>query len=181
MDALHEWHEFYFMLGGAAAALVALLFVAISIGVGFYTDRNVAATRTFVSPVVIHFTAVLVVAALALTPGDAAPLPVIALAGVGIAGCCVGAATTRHVFDYKTTGEITFFDHFAYGVIPAIAYLGMAGAAILFAEGWKQTPNLLAAAILLLLLINIRNAWDLMLSVVRRQGRRETEKRRKAD
>jgi hypothetical protein len=181
VDALHEWHEFYFMLGGASAALVALLFVAISIGVGFYTDRNITATRTFVSPVVIHFTAILFVAAIALTPDQAALLSIPALGIIGIVGCCVSLVTARHIFDFRTQGEITRFDHFAYGLLPAMAYVGFAASAILLWMRRVWAPELLAVSVLMLLLVNIRNAWDLMLSVVRRQGRRETEKRKKAD
>jgi len=32
MESLHEWHEFYILLGTAAATLLALLFVAVSLG-----------------------------------------------------------------------------------------------------------------------------------------------------
>jgi hypothetical protein len=57
-NALHEWHEFYVLVGTAGSTLVALLFVAISLGAGFLTDKRVNATRAFFSPVVVHFTAV---------------------------------------------------------------------------------------------------------------------------
>jgi hypothetical protein len=36
---LERWHEFYLLLGTAGATLVALLFVAISVGAGFLTQR----------------------------------------------------------------------------------------------------------------------------------------------
>ena len=70
MEGLREWHEFYVLLGTAAAALVALLFVAVSIGVGFLTPERATATRTFISPVVVHFSVVLFVSLLMLTPAD---------------------------------------------------------------------------------------------------------------
>ena len=37
---LDGWHEFYILLGTAAAALVALLFVAVSIGAGFFSRES---------------------------------------------------------------------------------------------------------------------------------------------
>jgi hypothetical protein len=37
---------------------------------------------------------------------------------------------------------------------------------------------LLAGALLLLLIVNIRNAWDLMLSMVRQQTAREQKKKK---
>ena len=41
----HEWHEFYLLLGTVAGALVALLFVAVSVAVGYVTDERSVATR----------------------------------------------------------------------------------------------------------------------------------------
>jgi hypothetical protein len=55
---LERWHDFYVLVGTAGATLVALLFVAISLGAGFLTDKRANATRAFFSPVVVHFTAV---------------------------------------------------------------------------------------------------------------------------
>ena len=52
---LERWHDFYLLVGTAGATLVALLFVAISLGVGFLNDKRAAATRAFYSPVVVHF------------------------------------------------------------------------------------------------------------------------------
>ena len=57
-DALKEWHDFYLLVGTAGATLLALLFVAVSLGTGFLTEERQEATRTFMSPVVIHFTSV---------------------------------------------------------------------------------------------------------------------------
>ena len=51
----HDWHDFYMLLGTASAALVALLFVAVSIGANFLMPGRSVATRTFMSPVVFHF------------------------------------------------------------------------------------------------------------------------------
>ena len=56
MEALHAWHEFYLLLGTAGATLLALLFVAVSLGTGFLNAKDQSGTRTFMSPVVIHFT-----------------------------------------------------------------------------------------------------------------------------
>ena len=56
MEALHAWHEFYLLLGTAGATLLALLFVAVSLGTGFLNAKDPSGTRTFMSPVVIHFT-----------------------------------------------------------------------------------------------------------------------------
>ena len=54
--ALKEWHDFYVLIGTAGATLLGLLFVAVSLGAGFLTEERQSATRTFMSPVVVHFT-----------------------------------------------------------------------------------------------------------------------------
>src|ERR1700693_2275188 len=65
---LGGWHEFYGLLGTAAAALVALLFVAASIGANVFTAESAGATRTYMSPVVFHYTNILFLSLIALIP-----------------------------------------------------------------------------------------------------------------
>jgi hypothetical protein len=67
-EALKEWHDFYVLVGTAGATLLALLFVAASLGAGFLTEERQSATNTFMSPVVVHFTSVFFVSAVALFP-----------------------------------------------------------------------------------------------------------------
>ena len=62
-------------------------------------------------------------------------------------------------------------DRLCYGVIPAFCYAsGLVVAALLLREN-PFGLDLLAGAALLLLVINIRNAWDLMISLARRVNR----------
>ena len=62
----HDWHDFYMLLGTASAALVALLFVAVSIGASLITPDRSTATRTFMSPAVFHFSTLLLLSLVAL-------------------------------------------------------------------------------------------------------------------
>jgi hypothetical protein len=160
------------MIGGVAGAMIALLFVAISIGVGFYTHRNQAGTRTFTSPVIVHFSAILFVSAVALAPVHGT-LTLVALVAAGGVGACVAAFTAFHVFDFMGDNMVEAIDSFAYGFIPLAAYVGIIASGVLIASHWEWAPELLAGSVLVQMLVNIRNAWDLTLSVVRRQSRRE--------
>jgi hypothetical protein len=56
----------------------------------------------------------------------------------------------------------------AYGALPVIGYAAMLCAAVI---RWRYSADLLAGGLLVLLLSNIRNAWDLMLTMVRRHSR----------
>jgi hypothetical protein len=67
-ETLHGWQNFYFMAGGAAATLVGLMFVAISLGLPLINEETVTEIENFVSPSIIYFVSVLLLACLMLVP-----------------------------------------------------------------------------------------------------------------
>jgi hypothetical protein len=60
-----------------------------------------------------------------------------------------------------------------YASAPILAYLAMAGAALLLLRRAEWSLDLLALSIALLLVANIRNAWDMLVFLVARQRRSE--------
>ena len=72
----------------------------------------------------------------------------------------------------KAAATRTFYsrDYLAYGLLPVIGYLALLAAATMIFKQSEYAPDVLAGAVLLLLIINIRNTWDLMLSMVRHSG-----------
>jgi hypothetical protein len=160
----HDWHDFYMLLGTASAALVALLFVAVSIGASFLTPERSVATRTFMSPVVFHFSTLLLTSLVALVPSHtalslAAGIVLIAIAGLGYTSVVLVGLARASVRDSA--------DRFGYGIFPLAAYLAMLAAAGLTISQAALSADILAAALLVLLAVNIRNAWDLMLAFAR--------------
>jgi len=174
MVLLERWHEFYLLIGTAAAALVALLFVAASVGVGSLSLDPRGPTRTYMSPVAFHFTSALFVSAVAL-------VPVHTLETLGVlVGLNASAGTIYAVFVLRRlfTDQIAdTADRVCYGVLPLIAYLAGLGAAVLIFRASPHAPEFLAATVVLLLIVNIRNAWDLMISLARRRSREEAAAR----
>jgi hypothetical protein len=165
---LEGWHEFYGLLGTAAAALVALLFVAASIGANVFTAESAGATRTFMSPVVFHYSNIMFLSLIALIPDQTVQSfgAVIAVAAMGslIYSIIIFVRVWRH-------SMADAFDRVAYGSVPIISYtLGLVVAWLLLTGSRKAGLNLLATSALLLLVVNIRNAWDLMLSLSRRNA-----------
>src|ERR1700732_5089715 len=67
-ELFHTWHDFYLLVGTAAATLVGLMFVAASIGASVFSEEHKAALRAFISPTVVHFTSALVLCVLAMIP-----------------------------------------------------------------------------------------------------------------
>jgi len=167
-EALESWHDFYILVGTAGATLVALLFVAVSLGTGYLTAERAEATRTFFSPVVMHFAVVFFLACIALVPGHR-PWFFAGLIGVsGLVGLCVAGYTAVKFLRRYRTPYVS--DHFAYMLLPGAAYCALLAAAVLAWRGNDNALDVLGGALLLLLLVNIRNAWDLMLSMVRRHA-----------
>ena len=170
MEALHQWHEFYLLVGTAAATVLALLFVAVSLGAGYLTSQHQAPTRTFMSPVVIHFTSVFFVAAVCLIPSHGPVFFSALIAATALLGITVSVVTSVQVIRTDWTQYVP--DYFAYGLLPAAAYV----AGVMIYSGMAYAPEVLAGALLGLMIVNIRNAWDLTLSMVRHHANQKRSK-----
>jgi hypothetical protein len=163
---LERWHEFYILLGTAAAALVGLLFVAASIGAGYLSAERASPTRTFTSPIVFHYTYVLFLSLVSLMPTNtdtslAAVIGLSAAAALVYSGFILIRVLRSHTTDLD--------DRLGYGAGPVAAYAAALAAAVLIFERWVVGPSLLAGALTLLLLVNIRNAWDLTVFFAQRR------------
>jgi hypothetical protein len=164
---LEGWHEFYGLLGTAAAALLALLFVAASLGATIFTAESAGATRTFMSPVVFHYSNIMFLSIIALIPTQTwesfgLTIAIAATASVVYSGFIL----YRLAYDENAD----FGDRVAYGVIPVITYLTGLYAAYRILNESKTGLEILAGASLALLVVNIRNAWDLMISLARKSN-----------
>jgi hypothetical protein len=62
-------------------------------------------------------------------------------------------------------------DYLAYGILPGLGYLALLAAAVSIYLEKEFGLDALAGALLLLAIVNIRNAWDLTLTMVRRHPR----------
>ncbi len=168
-QALERWHDFYVLVGTAGATLLALLFVAVSLGAGFLSDERASATRAFFSPVVVHFSAVFFLSAVALAPGHRTFFFVAVIGASALAGLAVALYALIQLLRHDWTSYKQ--DHLAYGLLPTISYFALLVAAALIWAGNEIALDVLAGALLVLLLVNVRNSWDLMLSMVRQHTR----------
>lgn len=171
VETLKPWHDFYLLVGTAGATLLALLFVAVSLGAGFLTDERRTATRTFMSPVVMHFTSVFFVSAIALLPWHHGS-SLAALVGVT---AVIGAVTSLVITIQVVRTDMTSYveDYLAYGLLPCLGYLALLAAAVSIYLEKDFGLDALAGALLLLAIVSIRNAWDLTLTMARRQRRQD--------
>jgi hypothetical protein len=167
---LAQWHEFYAVLGTAAAALIALLFVAVSIATSVLTPEPESRgnTSTYLSPVVFHYANALFLSLIALIPTQT-----LESFGLVIGAASIGSATYSIVIAVRVhrNSISDIADRLCYGAIPALCYATGPVVALLLFEEKPAGLNLLAGAVLLLLVVNIRNAWDLMISLAQRVNR----------
>jgi hypothetical protein len=170
-EALKEWHDFYVLVGTAGATLLALLFVAVSLGAGFLTKKRQLATRTFMSPVAVHFSSVFFLSAVALFPSHQANFFAAVIGATAVIGAIISTYTTIQVVWTDMTNHME--DYLAYGLLPVVGYIALLAAALSIYLEKDFGLNALAGALLLLTIVSIRNAWDLTLTMVRNQRRDE--------
>jgi len=161
-EILHDWHDFYVLLGTAAATLIGLMFVAASIGAGLFTDEHKDMMRTFLTPTIIHFCAVLFFSLSFTIPS----LTSSTLGGLWGSASLLGAAYSCGVWVRirRRYGSVTsFVEQLWYAPIPIVGYLILAAASFVLLMCSSILPDWIASAVSVLLLAGIRNAWAMTL------------------
>ena len=155
------WDNFYIIVGSSAGALIGVIFIVATLTAGLETSRASRGARLYITPIVFHFVIVVIVSAISAVPDLPAGAVGVMLAFCAFSGLAYTATTTMGMFSIKGQDEPDRSDKLFYCVLPIIAYLGLAGAT---AAVWLA-PGIAALAIgammLFLLLLGIRNAWDL--------------------
>jgi hypothetical protein len=154
------WKEFYLMAGGAAAVLIGLIFVVISLMQDRSRDSVLAGSRLYMGPIVLGVSFVLVLSAGALAPG-VERWQFAAIAGVvALWGLARGVISTIGIARLKD--EVHWTDLWFYGVLPIALYALLGAIGFAFWEDWAHARAGLAGFITFALLLAIRNEWDLI-------------------
>jgi hypothetical protein len=162
---LIAWESFYVIVGSSGAALTGLQFVVIALvaeankqtGRGQESDgQSIAA---FGTPTIVHFCAVLFVAAILSAPWPGLSSIGFALGVSGVVGLVYGVIVVRRA--RRQTGyRPVFEDWLWFAVLPLIAYALLLVSAISLPSHPQLAPFLIAATSLILLFVGIHNAWD---------------------
>jgi uncharacterized membrane protein YdcZ (DUF606 family) len=160
------WDNFYLMLGPAAVGLIGLLFVVVTLTAGFDRSKAMRGQALYLTPTALHFGMVMVISAIAMAPrlgpgATAAAIEVAVLAGLA------GAVRAGIGIRGMTTGENDphWSDFWCYGVLPILLYLGLFAAALALCWRAAWAAEAIAALLLILLSVNVRNAWDLVTAI----------------
>ncbi|HEV3092390.1 MAG TPA: hypothetical protein VGX91_13195 [Candidatus Cybelea sp.] len=169
---LAPWSSFFVMTGSSAAALTGLMFVVITLVQSEEAQaRSSDGIATFSTPTVVHFCIVLLVSALLLAPWHSAIIPAALVALVGLYEVTYIARLTLRVkrFEaYKPDAE----DWTWYFVLPLTGYGALTFGAIVLTLVPREGLFVVAGAVLLLIFIGIRDAWDVVTFLAIGGGRR---------
>lgn len=157
------WGEFFLLAGSAAAVLIGLIFVVVTLMRDRPRSSVLTGSKLYMGPIVLHVTFTLVLSAAALAHGITPAEFAIVAGAIAIWGFVRGVFVTTGI--RALTGEDAphWTDAWCYGVIPTALYLLLGGVALGF---WYEQPwamHGVAALIIALLLVSIRNEWDLVI------------------
>lgn len=156
-EEFHAWHDFYLLLGTAGATLIGAMFVVVSIGSRFMTERRLGHIHAFMTSTVVHLTAVVLASVLMLAPLPETRPAWSILACGGAAGIGYCALIARRVMQ----GRVDWSDPVWYAAVPFAAYAAILAAGIAALVGGLGFAAL-AVGPTLLLVAAIRNAWDMI-------------------
>ena len=114
IEALQEWRNFYSVLATAAATLLGAMFIVASIGGSPMTEERAAGVRLFVTPTVIHLSAVVLGCALVMVPS----LQMISLGIWFATGGTVGLIYSLSRALRIRKRKLELVNHFWYGAVP---------------------------------------------------------------
>jgi hypothetical protein len=163
-----SWHDFYVICGSAAAGLTGLMFVVVSLGPKTIAAGATTGVRAFVTPTVVYFTSALVVSAVMTVPAMSPSVlgVFVAVGSVGGLGYMLRVRGHRRWRENK----LDRLDWLWYIGLPILVYLTLLGTAVAIAMRAPFALDVLGGAIVLLLVIGIRNAWDLVLWMSQRSA-----------
>jgi hypothetical protein len=163
LPLLSQWQNFYMLMGTAAATLTGLMFVVTTLiaGIDAHLSTLNAAVSAFNTPTVVQFGAVLLLAGILSAPWQTLSSLSLLLGLVGLGMVIyfmVVLRRMRRVPQYQSTLE----DWLWYLVFPLLAHLLLIVAAFVLLENPSPALYIVGAAMILLLLVGIRNAWDMV-------------------
>jgi hypothetical protein len=170
-DLLAPWRDFYALLGEASATMVALLFVAASIAGGVFSHDRSAPLRMFLTASVVHFSGILAACLFVLAPVGGPVILGALIIAAGLFGLAYYAITWRDMMRDPLIKQIDLEDRIWYGYMPVATYLLETATGTALAAGCAPAQPALAVTLGLLLLIGIRNAWDITVWSLSRRGR----------
>ena len=164
-ETLRPWHDFFMLAGASAATLMGLVFVAVSLG-GTIKRASVRTLKTFVSPIVLHFSHVLLISALLVVPTQRPWTLGLSCGGLSLAVLLNVLDVLRGMVEHhrvEQIGHVKWVWNFALPFVAALAAVAASGE--LFC-GALWALALLAGSSAAFLVIGICNTWRLVIWIL---------------
>ncbi len=159
-DALHAWQPFYALTGGAAATLLGLLFVAISVNVRAVEQGNNGNVRWVASQTLYNLFYIFLLSLLMVAPSASPDTSCGYLTSVGVSGVVLVTFTAiREVPQGTLKRDRSSIRRLAF---PLFAYADMLYSASIIRSGNTAALQWLVGALVILVLGGIRGSWDLL-------------------
>jgi hypothetical protein len=163
-QVVEGWHDFYLMIGAAAATLVGLLFVSLALHVDVITRKENTGLRTLAAQTFANFLSVLLFAVLFLIPAQGPRGLGLPLVGIGSYGLY---RTVRRLFLARRThtpvwGRGSVARHVCGA---ALCYLALLAVAVSVLLGQTNGLYWLVPVMILLIVEASLNAWTLLLQL----------------
>jgi hypothetical protein len=158
-ELLAGWDSFYVITGSSAAALTGLQFVVMTLVSASEMRTGTGELDAFGTPTIVHFSAVLLFAAVATAPWSTLSAVAIAFTLIGALGVMYGIVIARRA--RRTTAYKPVLEDWLWHVIfPFVAYTAVFVSGLLFTRTPRVVLFPVAASALLLLFVGIHNSWD---------------------
>ena len=157
------WSNFFFLVGSAAAGLIGLMFVIVTLMAGAERSKALRAQALYMTPTIAHFGAVFAISAVSLAPGLTLRETACLIAFLALLGfACAARAVIGFGRPRSGPDGPHWSDSWLYATLPAALYAALVVATFAVWKHAAWASRTQAALLLALLLLGIRNAWDLV-------------------
>jgi hypothetical protein len=161
--SLADWRDFYLMIGTAAGVIVGATFIVASLAANL--EKRALGMRGFITPTAVHLGSVLIGSAILAAPTLTPFALAILLGAGGIMGVIYSIVVAARIWAM----DLDHDDRIFYALLPILTYLAMTAAALM--AGWTvdRSLEILAVSLISLLIIGMRNAWDMANFMITRE------------
>lgn len=160
---LSEWKDFFVMIGTASGVIVGATFVVATLASEL--KARAMGMRGFITPTAVHLGSVLVGSAILAVPTLTAVSLAVLLGAGGLAGAIYSLIVCSRIWHLN----LDLDDRISYALLPVVIYIAMTVAAILVFWRVTEAFEILAVSMVVLLIIGIRNAWDMANFMITRE------------
>jgi hypothetical protein len=163
-QSLQSWHDFYLTAGAASATLVGLLFVGLSLHIRVVVSHF--DVRALARVTLTNFFVIVLIALAILIPTTTATNIALWVLLVGLVSIGLMLRPAIEGFRNRANRTLGLRVLSARFGVSALGYLAMIALSALFAAGnYDGGFNGLSVVVVILLLMSVRNTWDLLVTV----------------